>query len=61
MSASPPTISMLEEEDTQIYKHEIAIERVNKEWQRQWEEEAQKAVEAKKAQREVVRYCISYC
>ena len=38
MSTSPPTISMLDKEDTCICKHEAVIERVKhakEEWQRQ--------------------------
>ena len=56
MSASPPTISMSDEEDTHIHEHKIALEKakhVKEEQQRQWEEEAQRAEEAKRACREV--------
>ena len=35
MSMSLPTISMLDEEDAHICEHEITIERVKEEWQRQ--------------------------
>ena len=52
MSASPPTISMSDKEDACICEHEITLERVKEERQRQWEEEAQKAEEAKRVRRE---------
>ena len=44
MSASPPTISMLNEEDAHIHKHKVTLDKAKhakEEWQRQWEEEAQ--------------------
>ena len=47
---------MSDEEDAQILKHEIALEKAKcrkEEWQRQWEEEVQWAEEAEKAWREV--------
>ena len=43
MSGSPQTISMSDEEDVCICKHEVAIEKAKcakEEQQRQWEEEA---------------------
>ena len=58
MSASPPTILLLDEEDTCIAEHTAVIEKVKyvkEEWQRQQEEEAwreTKAKEAKNAQAE---------
>ena len=55
MSASPPTISMSDEEDAWTHQHEIALEKVKcmkEEQQRQWEEEVQKVEEAERLQRE---------
>ena len=49
MSASPPMVISSDEEDACIYKHKVALEkakRMKEEWQRQREEEAQKAAEA---------------
>ena len=43
MSASPPMISMSDEEDTCICEHKVTLVRVNcvkEEWERQREEEA---------------------
>ena len=51
MSASPPVIVSSDEEDVWIHKHKVMLERekqVKEEQQRQWEEEAQKAAEAKR-------------
>ena len=56
ISVSLPTISMSDEEDAHICKHKITImkaKHVKEEWQRQYEEEAQQAAEAKRVQREV--------
>ena len=56
MSASLPTISMLDEEDACIHKHEMAITKTKcakEEMQRQCEEEeAQRAAEAERLWRE---------
>ena len=55
MTVSPSTISMLDEEDTQICEHEIAIAKAKhtkEEWQRQCEEEACWEDEAEKVRRE---------
>ena len=55
MSASLLVIILSDKEDAQICKHEVALEKakcVKEEWQRQWEEEAQKAEEAKRKWRE---------
>ena len=56
MTASPPVIISSDEEDARIREHEITLERakwVKEEIQRQREEEAQKAEEAKRVHREV--------
>ena len=42
MSASPPTILMLDKEDACICKHEVMLVKakcMKEAWQRQWEEE----------------------
>ena len=52
MSASPPMISMLDEEDTWICEHKIALEKAKEEWQRQREEEMRKAEEVERSWRE---------
>ena len=56
MSASLPVIVSSDEEDARIHEHEIALERVKhmkEECQRQQEEEARKAAEAKHVCKEV--------
>ena len=56
MSASPPIVILSDKEDAQIHEHEVVLEKakcVKEEWQRQWEEEAQKVVEAEWACKEV--------
>ena len=53
MSMSLPTISILNEEDARIHKHEIAITKAKhakEEWQRQCKEEARQAAEAERVQ-----------